>query len=151
MLLQGEFIEPLRGLIFGSQIGIWTPCHTEPALAKMQTEIRKLRQKFAELHEASLSSPLTKGRGIGKLLTVLEWELAALMGWSPRHETASDCQSGEWSFPLTERGDNPIAADITRLGAIAGALAWIVPRLLRSWYSDLLRPICVVRRVPRVR
>jgi len=50
---------------------------TEPALAKMQAEIRKLRQKFAELHEESLSSPLTKRRGTGMLLAMREWELAA--------------------------------------------------------------------------
>jgi hypothetical protein len=28
-----------------------------------------------------------------------------LMGWSPLPETASECQSGEWKFPLIERGD----------------------------------------------
>jgi transcriptional regulator with XRE-family HTH domain len=50
---------------------------TESALAKMQTEIRKLRQKFAELHEESLSAPLAKRRGTGMLLAMREWEIGA--------------------------------------------------------------------------
>lgn len=38
---------------------------SEPAIAKMQAELRKLRQKFAELHEESLAEPLDKRRGTG--------------------------------------------------------------------------------------
>lgn len=50
---------------------------TDVALAKMQAELRKLRQRFAELHEESLAAPLSKRRGCGMLLAMREWELAA--------------------------------------------------------------------------
>lgn len=50
---------------------------TESASAKMQVEIRKLRQKFAELHEESLNAPLAKRCGTGLLLAMREWEIAA--------------------------------------------------------------------------
>lgn len=48
---------------------------TEPAIARLQDELRKLRQKFAELHEESLASPLPKRRGMGLLLAAREWEI----------------------------------------------------------------------------
>lgn len=48
---------------------------TESASAKMQTEIRKLRLKFSELHEESLAAPLAKRRGTGMLLALREWEI----------------------------------------------------------------------------
>lgn len=47
---------------------------TEQALAKMLDELLRLRQKFAELHEESLSAPLSKRRGIGLLLAMRGWE-----------------------------------------------------------------------------
>jgi hypothetical protein len=47
---------------------------TEPALVKLQAEVRRLRQRFAELHEESLASPLPKRRGSGLLLAMREWE-----------------------------------------------------------------------------
>ena len=50
---------------------------TEPAMVKMQKEIRKLRQKFAEIHEESLAAPLSKRRGTGMLLAMREWEIGA--------------------------------------------------------------------------
>lgn len=50
---------------------------TDAATAKMQAEIRKLRQKFAELHEESLLSPLPKRRGTGMLLAMRGWEIDA--------------------------------------------------------------------------
>jgi transcriptional regulator with XRE-family HTH domain len=50
---------------------------TESAAAKMLGELRKLRQKFAELHEESLTAPLSKRRGTGLLLAMREWEIAA--------------------------------------------------------------------------
>jgi transcriptional regulator with XRE-family HTH domain len=53
---------------------------TETAIAKLQAEIRKLRQRYAELHEESLQAPLTKRRGCGLLLAMREWELAAFTG-----------------------------------------------------------------------
>lgn len=50
---------------------------TESAMAKMQAEVRKLRQRLSELHEESLAAPLAKRRGTGMLLAIREWELAA--------------------------------------------------------------------------
>lgn len=50
---------------------------TESTMAKIQAEIRKLRQRFAELHEESLAAPLSKRRGTGMLLAMREWELGA--------------------------------------------------------------------------
>jgi len=50
---------------------------TESAAAKMLSEIRKLRQKLAELHEESLTAPLSKRRGTGLLLALREWEIPA--------------------------------------------------------------------------
>ncbi|MFZ2162898.1 MAG: helix-turn-helix transcriptional regulator [Sideroxyarcus sp.] len=48
--------------------------YTDQALAQMQDELRKLRLKFAELHEQSLSAPLSKRRGLGLLLAMRGWE-----------------------------------------------------------------------------
>ncbi|MNN89831.1 hypothetical protein D3C81_2077010 [compost metagenome] len=50
---------------------------TAAALAKLQLEVRRLRQKFAELHEESLAAPLAKRHGTGLLLALREWELGA--------------------------------------------------------------------------
>jgi transcriptional regulator with XRE-family HTH domain len=50
---------------------------TEPALAQLQAEVRRLRQRFAELHEESLSAPRARRRGCGLLLALREWELGA--------------------------------------------------------------------------
>ena len=53
-------------------------CHamlSDSALAKMQIEIRKLRQKFAELHEESLPLPLAQRHGTALLLAIRRWEL----------------------------------------------------------------------------
>ncbi|HEX8986617.1 MAG TPA: helix-turn-helix transcriptional regulator [Rhodocyclaceae bacterium] len=54
---------------------------TEAAIAKVQGEIRRLRQRFAELHEESLAAPLNKRRGIGLLLAMREWELRAFTAY----------------------------------------------------------------------
>jgi transcriptional regulator with XRE-family HTH domain len=50
---------------------------TENALAAIQTELRRLRARFAELHEESLASPLPKRRGSGLLLALRVWEPGA--------------------------------------------------------------------------
>lgn len=50
---------------------------TDAAVARLQAELRKLRQRFAELHEESLVAPLHKRRGTGLLLAMREWELGA--------------------------------------------------------------------------
>ena len=47
---------------------------TESATIKMQAELAKLRQRFSELHDESLSAPLAKRRGTGVLLAMREWE-----------------------------------------------------------------------------
>lgn len=47
---------------------------TEQAVAQIQEELRKLRLKYAELHEASLAAPLSKRRGLGLLLAMRGWE-----------------------------------------------------------------------------
>jgi transcriptional regulator with XRE-family HTH domain len=49
---------------------------TEQAQAQIQDELRRLRQKFAELHEASLAAPLSKRNGVGLLLALRRWEPA---------------------------------------------------------------------------
>jgi transcriptional regulator with XRE-family HTH domain len=49
---------------------------TDQALAQIQDELRRLRKKFAELHEESLSAPLSKRSGIGLLLAMRGWEPA---------------------------------------------------------------------------
>ena len=49
---------------------------TDQALAQILDELRRLRKKFAELHEESLSAPLSKRRGIGLLLAMRGWEPA---------------------------------------------------------------------------
>jgi transcriptional regulator with XRE-family HTH domain len=49
---------------------------TDQALAQILGELRRLRQKFAELHEESLSAPLSKRRGIGLFLAMRGWEPA---------------------------------------------------------------------------
>jgi hypothetical protein len=49
---------------------------TDQALAQILDELRRLRRKFAELHEESLSAPLSKRRGIGLLLAMRGWEPA---------------------------------------------------------------------------
>jgi len=47
---------------------------TDQAQAQIQDELHRLRLKFAELHEESLSAPLSKRRGLGLLLAMREWE-----------------------------------------------------------------------------
>ncbi|HEU5437228.1 MAG TPA: transcriptional regulator [Telluria sp.] len=49
---------------------------TDAALDKLHAELRRLRAVFAELHEASLASPLPKRRGSALLLALREWEPA---------------------------------------------------------------------------
>ncbi|MGE5469040.1 MAG: helix-turn-helix domain-containing protein [Ignavibacteria bacterium] len=72
----GDFL----GAGFGSSDEMLAFSHamlTDAAIAKMQAELRRLRQRFDELHEESLVAPLAKRRGTGLLLAMREWELAA--------------------------------------------------------------------------
>jgi len=48
--------------------------YTDQALAQIQDELRRLRKKFAELHEESLAAPLSKRSGTGLLLAMRAWE-----------------------------------------------------------------------------
>ncbi|MBI3715683.1 MAG: helix-turn-helix transcriptional regulator [Betaproteobacteria bacterium] len=50
---------------------------TEQALTQMQGELKRVRQRFAELHAESLAAPLAKRRGTGLMLAMREWEPAA--------------------------------------------------------------------------
>lgn len=50
---------------------------TDAARERLHAELRKLRAVFAELHEASLASPLPKRRGSALLLALREWEPAS--------------------------------------------------------------------------
>jgi len=47
---------------------------TDQALAQMQEELRKLRKRFAELHEESLAAPLSKRHGTSLLFAMRSWE-----------------------------------------------------------------------------
>lgn len=47
---------------------------SDQAKVEILGEIQRLRQRFAELHEESLSTPLSKRRGIGLLLAIRGWE-----------------------------------------------------------------------------
>jgi len=68
--LDGRFDRPDEALAFTHGM------LTESALAAMQVELRRLRARFAELHEESLAAPLPKRRGSGLLLALREWEPA---------------------------------------------------------------------------
>ena len=66
--LDGAFAQDDEAMIFSHGM------LTEAAIAKIQVEIKQLRQRFAELHEESLASPLPKRRGTGLLMALREWE-----------------------------------------------------------------------------
>src|SRR5438094_1880931 len=60
--LDGGFAGPDQSLAFTHGM------LTESAVATLQTELRRLRARFAELHEESLAAPLPSRRGCGLLL-----------------------------------------------------------------------------------
>jgi transcriptional regulator with XRE-family HTH domain len=47
---------------------------TDQALTQIQDEMRKFRKRFAELHQESLSAPLSKRSGIGFMMALRGWE-----------------------------------------------------------------------------
>lgn len=49
---------------------------TETAVAQLQAELRKLRNKFSELHEEGLALPIEQKLGIGLMLAMRRWEPA---------------------------------------------------------------------------
>ncbi len=50
---------------------------THSAALRLQAQLRRLRQSFAELHEDSLRAPPEQRRRMGLLLASREWEPAA--------------------------------------------------------------------------
>lgn len=47
---------------------------TEPALAQLRLELRRLRSRMAALHEESATAPLEQRRGIGLMFALRRWE-----------------------------------------------------------------------------
>jgi len=47
---------------------------SEASLSEVQAELRKLRKRFAELHEKDLAAPMAQRRGGGLLFALREWE-----------------------------------------------------------------------------
>ncbi|MBM3117865.1 helix-turn-helix domain-containing protein [Jeongeupia naejangsanensis] len=50
---------------------------TPSAVAMLQAELRKLRQRLAELHDDSRDAPLAERHGVGLLCAMRDWEPAA--------------------------------------------------------------------------
>jgi transcriptional regulator with XRE-family HTH domain len=47
---------------------------TEPALAQLRVELRRLRTRMAALHEESMAAPLEQRRGIGVMVALRRWQ-----------------------------------------------------------------------------
>lgn len=58
----GEMLEFVQGML------------TEAARAELAVELRRLKSRFAALHDESASAPLTHRRGAGLLIGTREWE-----------------------------------------------------------------------------
>lgn len=71
--LQGAFAGDQELLLFSHGM------LSEAAIGQMQAEMRKLKLRFGELHEASLAAPLPKRRGCGMILALREWEPAGFV------------------------------------------------------------------------
>lgn len=72
---QGDFLDHAFSDARDSHVfahGMLTPA----AATQFQSELRRLRQKFSELHDESLAAPLKQRRGMGLLLAMREWEPA---------------------------------------------------------------------------
>jgi transcriptional regulator with XRE-family HTH domain len=52
---------------------------TEAAVAQLQEELRKLRNRFSELHDESLALPVAQKLGIGLMLAMRRWEPAGFI------------------------------------------------------------------------
>lgn len=72
---QGDFLNSAFAAP-GEAIAFVHGMFTESAMTQIHAELRKLRKKFAELHEQSLSAPLGERRGSGLFVAVREWEPA---------------------------------------------------------------------------
>ncbi len=72
---QGDFLKSSfaeEGALMGFMNGMLS----EQASAQMQEELRRLRKKFAELHEESLAAPIGMRHGTGLLVAMRSWEPA---------------------------------------------------------------------------
>jgi AraC-like DNA-binding protein len=72
---QGDFLGNAFTATHDSHVfahGMLTP----GAATQFQSELRRLRQKFSDLHEESLAFPLEQRQGMGLLLAMREWEPA---------------------------------------------------------------------------
>ncbi len=66
---------------------------TPAANAQFQSQLKRLRKSFAELHEESLAAPLSERRGVGFFFALREWEpreFAALKKKMPASAGAAD-------------------------------------------------------------
>jgi len=70
---QSEFLDSGFGGA-GEEMGFAHGMLTESAAQEMQSELRRLRKKFANLHDEGLSAPLSDRKGTGLLLAMREWE-----------------------------------------------------------------------------
>ncbi|MBR7801586.1 helix-turn-helix domain-containing protein [Undibacterium fentianense] len=79
-----EGMEDFLNAHFHQELENFTFTHgmlTETAANKLQTELRLLKRKFAELHAESLSAPLRKRYGIGMLMAMRPWEPISFSKW----------------------------------------------------------------------
>ncbi len=66
--LKSRFAQPNEAMAFVNGM------LTDQAIAQLQQELHKLRKRFAELHEESLSAPLSERHGMGMLFAMRGWE-----------------------------------------------------------------------------
>ncbi len=66
--LQGPFAGPGESMAFVNGM------LTRRAIEQMQEELHRLRKRFAELHEESLSAPLSQRHGMALLFAMRHWE-----------------------------------------------------------------------------
>ena len=69
--LQDDFVREDESLCFTHGM------LSRAAMHQMQVEIRRLRQRFAELHSDSMALPLTHRHGTAMIVAMREWELQA--------------------------------------------------------------------------
>lgn len=70
---QGDFLD--NGFIDARDSHVFVHGMLTPGAAdQLQAELRRLRQKFSDLHEASRSAALAERHGFGLLLALREWE-----------------------------------------------------------------------------
>lgn len=66
--LKSEFVAPGEAMAFANGM------LTKRAIEQMQEELQRLRKRFAELHEESLSAPLSERHGMALLFAMRHWE-----------------------------------------------------------------------------